>query len=158
MTVLQLTAINWFRMVWSDDATGEVWGWDVNHALEIAATKTPEPISVARVAYLTEVCEVNREYARSSAVDVTRPLLFVLVADRETASPEVKASGFPEAALIDGVHRLYKAVHLGLTTLPAVFLEPDEERRVRLSREAVRRLLEQERGLERLIKGARRRQ
>ncbi len=147
MTVLRLTAINWFQLTWVDDPTGEVWGWDVDRALEIAATKTPEPISVRQIAYLTEVYEVDREYALSSRVDVTKPLLIVLVAGRETASPEVKATGFPEAALIDGVHRLYKAVQLGLETLPAVFLEPDEEHLVRLPRQTVRRLLEEQTAL-----------
>jgi hypothetical protein len=120
----------------------------VDRALEIAARKTPEPISVQQIAYFAQIYEVDREYALSSAVDVSKPLLIVLVAGRETASPEVKATGFPEATLIDGVHRLYKAVQLGLETLPAVFLEPDEERLVRLPRQTVRRLLEERAALE----------
>jgi hypothetical protein len=154
VTALRLTLINWFQLTWADDPTHEGWGWDVDAALEIAARKTPTPIRVARIAHFTDAYEVNREYALSDAVDLTRPLLFVLVLGRTTASDEVKALGFPEAALIDGVHRLSKAAHLGLETLPAVFLEPDEERRVRLPHETVQRLLEELEALERFVQAS----
>ena len=95
-------------------------------------------------------------YALSDHVDVNKPVLFVLLAGRDTARAEVKATGLPEAVLIDGVHRLTRAIHLGLETLPAKFLEPDEEARVRLTPAWLARLQRERTQLETVANGLRR--
>jgi hypothetical protein len=132
-TLLPITMINWFEMHFSDDPTKTLWGWNVDLALEIAAGKPLESVAVTNIKHFAETYEVDLMYALSDRVDLNKPLLFVLLAGRDTARAEVKAIGLPEAVLIDGVHRLTKAIHLGLEVLPAKFLEQDEEPRARLT-------------------------
>ena len=131
--LLSITMINWFEMHFADDPTQTVWGWNVDLALEIAASKPLESVAVADIKHFAETYEVDLGYALSDRVDLNKPLLFVLLAGRDTARAEVKATGLPEAVLIDGVHRLTKAIHLGLEVLPAKFLEQDEEPQARLT-------------------------
>jgi hypothetical protein len=88
-------------------------------------------VAVADIRHLAETYEVDLGYALSDHPDVNKPVVFVLLTGRDTARAEVKATGLPEAVLIDGVHRLTRAIHLGLETLPAKFLESDGEARVR---------------------------
>ena len=149
--VLPITALNWFEMTFSDDPGGTVWGWNVDAGLEIVCGKPVELVSVAEVKHFAETYNVDLEYALSDSVDVSRPLLFVLLAGRVSARAEVKAIGLPEAVLIDGVHRLTKAIHLGLTTLPARFLEPNEEPLARLSLAVLERLRWERQQLEEVI-------
>jgi hypothetical protein len=139
-TLLSITMINWFEMHFSDDPTKTAWGWNVDLALEIAASKPLESVAVANIKHFAETYEVDVHYALSDRVDLNKPLLFVLLAGRDTARAEVRATGLPEAVLIDGVHRLTKAIHLGLEVLPAKFLEQSEEPRARLTAAMLTRL------------------
>ena len=52
--LLSITMINWFEMHFADDPTQTVWGWNVDLALEIAASKPLESVSVANIKHFAE--------------------------------------------------------------------------------------------------------
>ena len=68
---------------------------------------------------------VNREHAMSDKVDLSVPLLAVMVG-------KGKSRGM---FIIDGWHRVYKAYRQGVESLPAIVLLAAEERACRLSGE-----------------------
>ncbi len=67
---------------------------------------------------------IDPETVLSNLIDLTRPPLVALIAadGRER----------PYAALIDGLHRLFKAAWRGISQLPAYVLTPDEVRLCRI--------------------------
>jgi hypothetical protein len=67
---------------------------------------------------------VDTKTVLADQVDLERPLLIALIATdgRER----------PRAALIDGLHRLFKAAWKGIAERPAYVLTPDEERLCRI--------------------------
>jgi hypothetical protein len=67
---------------------------------------------------------VDTKTVLSDQVDLARPLLIALIA--------AQGRERPYAALIDGLHRLFKAAWRGIPQLPAYVLTPDEERLCRI--------------------------
>ncbi|GAA4314670.1 hypothetical protein ACFQY7_36045 [Actinomadura luteofluorescens] len=87
------------------------WAWDVALAARAA---TRYPVTHARVSEIGALIRVDQDHAET--VDLSHPLL--AVPPSEVGTPIV----------IDGWHRLHKARQTGVTELPVVFLNADDER------------------------------
>jgi hypothetical protein len=118
--------------------------WDIVRALYLIhkQPREPRPIDVAMFArnygfFFVEggaqddnppevngFFSIDTKTVLSDLVDLTRPLLIALIA--------AEGRERPYAALIDGLHRLFKAAWRGKPQLPAYVLTPDEERSCRI--------------------------
>jgi len=67
---------------------------------------------------------IDTKTVLSNRVDLARPLLIALIA--------AEGREKPYAAIIDGLHRLFKAAWRGTPELPAYVLTPEEERLCRI--------------------------
>jgi hypothetical protein len=117
------------------------WAWDVTQALERVAGRPPTE-SVAVEAWARQLLppledptrlsvmgvRIDHEYALGPDIDLSKPLLAVTLEVWDDATQSVQAY----TMLIDGHHRLFRAWHDGVATLPLVRLDEKEERRVRL--------------------------
>lgn len=67
---------------------------------------------------------VDTAWCLTNDVDLTRPVLVV--------TRTLPNGGATVTLMIDGYHRLYRAWHDGVETLPAIMLTPEQERQARL--------------------------
>jgi hypothetical protein len=92
--------------------------WDVTHAGRIVAGREPTPVEVADWAEQLPSVGINDDHWPTA--DLAKPLIVIpdpAVADR--------------LQLIDGWHRVRRAVAEGIVVLPAHVLSHDEERAIR---------------------------
>ncbi|GAA4242428.1 hypothetical protein GCM10022254_75410 [Actinomadura meridiana] len=101
------------------------WAWDVAAAAR-AATRYPiTQTNVSDISALCALIRIDAQYAET--VDLSRPLLAVPLPDVGTP------------IVIDGWHRIYKARQTGVTELPVIFLNTDDERACRLMGGGIKR-------------------
>jgi hypothetical protein len=118
--------------------------WDIVRALYLIhkRPREPQPIDVAMFAknygfFFAEggaqvgdspeesgFFSIDTKTVLSDQVDLARPLLIALIS--------AEGRERPYAALIDGLHRLFKAAWRGIPEFPAYVLTPDEERLCRI--------------------------
>lgn len=67
---------------------------------------------------------VDTDWCLANDLDLTRPVLVV--------TRDLPNGGEAVTLMIDGYHRLYRAWHDGVETLPAILLTADQEREVRI--------------------------
>ncbi|MGI5206176.1 hypothetical protein ACQEU6_31970 [Spirillospora sp. CA-108201] len=101
------------------------WAWDVALAARAATRYSVTHARVSEIGALSALIRVDQDHAET--VDLSHPLLAVPL-------PEV---GTP--IVIDGWHRLHKARQTGVTELPVVFLNADDERACRIMGGSVKR-------------------
>ncbi|WP_188186951.1 hypothetical protein [Nonomuraea sp. SYSU D8015] len=98
--------------------------WDITAALELVEGRQPNRrINVDDVADLLRLVSIDENYA--ATVDLTKPILLAPLPDPRTGKPDREMP-------IDGWHRIARALHERVTTLPAIALTPEEERKVRI--------------------------
>lgn len=114
--------------------------WDVAKAWALVAEQTatdtinvenfaramfgaPSPEAMADKTRIYFGVGVDAAWCIENDLDLTRP---VLVVSRPLSDGE------PITIPIDGYHRLYKAWHDGIESLPAILLTADQERKVRI--------------------------
>jgi hypothetical protein len=93
--------------------------WDVTHAQQIAAdlpvgSFDPQP-------WFGWLGAIGLDEAHIPVVDLTRPIIAVRIREADGA-----------VMIIDGWHRLARAQRDGVTELPAVLLDEDQEYEVRI--------------------------
>ncbi|GAA2406180.1 hypothetical protein GCM10010191_12700 [Actinomadura vinacea] len=105
------------------DATGQMfvflgWAWDVDKAARLAARHPVMRADITRLGWARPVINVDPVHA--ATVDLSRPLLAVPV---------------PNAAVplvIDGYHRIHRAITERVTELPVILLDAADERACRI--------------------------
>ncbi|MEU5993850.1 hypothetical protein ABZ806_33175 [Spirillospora sp. NPDC047418] len=101
------------------------WAWDVARAARAATRYPVSHANVSDIGALGALIRIDHEYAER--VDLSRPLLAVPL-------PEVRTP-----IVIDGWHRIHKARQTGVTDLPVIFLDADDERACRLMGGGIKR-------------------
>jgi len=97
------------------------WAWDVDLATRLARR---HPIRPAAIRTLTGVMGLIRiDPAHAAGADLAKPLLMV---------PLPCAPPPANLLVIDGWHRIHRALELGMTELPGIFLDPGDERTCRI--------------------------
>ena len=93
------------------------WAWDVTEGHRRAADYTIHQADITALAGLAALVGVNDAYL--DQVDLTRPILIAPI---------------PEAGnmVIDGWHRVHRALREGLTHLPARLLTEADEQHIRI--------------------------
>ncbi|RBQ15333.1 hypothetical protein DP939_36445 [Spongiactinospora rosea] len=95
------------------------WRWNITAAKGFAAGRTPKgTLAPAEWAALLSLITIDPDHAAN--VDLSEPVIAVPVPD----------AGGP--LVIDGWHRIYKALTTGTDRLPAILLTPEEERICRI--------------------------
>ncbi|MFG2091590.1 hypothetical protein [Spirillospora sp. NPDC048824] len=94
------------------------WAWDVAVAARAATRHPVKRANVSDICALGALIRIDHDHAET--VDLSHPLLAVPL-------PEVRAP-----IVIDGWHRIHKARQTGVTELPIIFLNADDERACRL--------------------------
>ena len=111
------------------DSDGWQYHWNVTRAIALAEREgTPFCFYPAQVGLTTEVVQasypdIDPDYALTT--DLSNPLILTLFR-RHLA----RADERPQVQLLDGWHRLYKALTLGVTMLPANLLTEEQGRQV----------------------------
>jgi hypothetical protein len=93
------------------------WAWDVTEAHRRAADYPTHQVDVTVLAGVATLIRVNAAYL--DQVDLSRPILIAPV-------PEVGS------LVIDGWHRVHRALRDGLTHLPARVLTEADEQHIRI--------------------------
>jgi hypothetical protein len=100
------------------DATGTQWHWNASAGMRLTEQSPRTPLEFwpsehgIDLAHLRErYTDLDEEYART--VDLSKPILFVPFHDGTSV-------------LIDGWHRLYRAISEGVNWLPCYELTPEE--------------------------------
>ncbi|MFB4284996.1 hypothetical protein ACBJ59_57700 [Nonomuraea sp. MTCD27] len=94
------------------------WSWDITAAKKLTQGRAPEGVIVTEWwAAMLNLVAIDAEHA--AQVDLSEPLI----------AATVPTGGI---LIIDGWHRLCKAVTIGLPELPAVVLTAEEERACRI--------------------------
>ncbi|NRQ38433.1 ParB N-terminal domain-containing protein [Nonomuraea sp. NN258] len=89
------------------------WRWDITTAKKLTRDRTPEGrIEPGEWAGMLQLVAINREHA--AQVDLSEPLIVATVPNGGML-------------IIDGWHRLYKALNAGIPELLAVVLTAEEE-------------------------------
>lgn len=102
---------------YGEDGEYAKYGWDIAAAMKLVVGREPDQTDVARwVALLPTVC-INEAHWPSA--NLSQPLIIVPMPDSE---------GY---MVIDGWHRVRRALAEGITSLPAHILSPEEEDSVR---------------------------
>jgi hypothetical protein len=94
------------------------WAWDVDAATRLAARHPIQHADIERLAWARAVIQIDPDHA--ATVDLSRPLLAVPVPATDTP------------LVIDGYHRIHRALTTGIRTLPVVLLDAADERACRL--------------------------
>ncbi|MEO3827357.1 hypothetical protein [Actinomadura sp. B10D3] len=94
------------------------WAWDIDLATQLAACHPTVPGDLQRLAWARAVIQVDPDHARTA--DLTRPLLAVPVPNPSTP------------LVIDGWHRIHRALSVGIAELPVVVLSEADERACRI--------------------------
>jgi hypothetical protein len=93
------------------------WTWDISQAHRRAAGYPIQQVDIAGLAGFASLIHVNP--ARVDEVDLTAPILIAPV-------PELGN------LVIDGWHRVHRALRDGHTVLPARMLTPADEKQIRI--------------------------
>jgi hypothetical protein len=94
------------------------WAWDITAGLALVADQQPVPTDITVVRGIASLIRINP--AQVARADLTRPLL---------VAPILGAGLF----IIDGWHRVHRALQTDVSHLPARLLTEDDERAIRLS-------------------------
>jgi hypothetical protein len=94
------------------------WAWDIDLATQLAACHPVVPGDLRRLAWARAVIQVDPAHARTA--NLTRPLLAVPIPDARTP------------LVIDGWHRIHRALSAGIAELPVVVLNDADERACRI--------------------------
>ncbi|MGI8335240.1 hypothetical protein ACRYCC_35270 [Actinomadura scrupuli] len=97
------------------------WAWDIDTATRLAKAYPVGTAEVRPLAGLLSLIRIAPEHA--ATVDLTRPLLVVPL-------PNIPAPG--NRLVIDGWHRIHRALSEGVDRLPAILLDASDERACRL--------------------------
>ena len=97
------------------------WAWDIDTAARLAKRHPVQPAEVRPLARLMGLVRIDTDHAATA--DLSRPLLVVPL-------PNVPAPGY--RLVIDGWHRIHRALTDGIDRLPAVLLDASDERACRL--------------------------
>lgn len=105
-----------------------VHGWDVEKAKTFVPDEVEDTIDPREVESMVNSIlgvSVDEEYAMSDAVDLTEPVIIGWF-DVEDDDGEL----IRQHLVIDGWHRVYRALEEGVETLPAYMLTPEEHAEV----------------------------
>lgn len=94
------------------------WAWDIDTATRLAARHPVTEADVDRLAWARPVIQINPDHA--ATVDLSRPLLAVPIPNAQTP------------LVIDGYHRIHRALTIGVRTLPVIVLDEHDERACRI--------------------------
>ncbi|MFC4912963.1 hypothetical protein [Actinomadura gamaensis] len=94
------------------------WAWDVDAAARLAARYPVRDADIRPLAWARAVIAVDPGHAATT--DLTRPLLAVTLPHTDTP------------LVIDGWHRIHRALNSGVHRLPVVILNQTDERACRL--------------------------
>ncbi|TMQ80269.1 hypothetical protein ETD83_41820 [Actinomadura soli] len=94
------------------------WAWDIDTATRLAARHQSQRADIRPLAWARAVIRINPDHA--ATVDLARPLLTVPIPDADTP------------LVIDGWHRIHRALTTGIHRLPAIHLDADDERACRI--------------------------
>ena len=95
--------------------------WDIDKAWELIGAREPNSsVIVEQTKGYFGLITVDREFAMT--VDLSRPLVMILL----------KTEGAEGCFVIDGWHRLFRAVQENVGELPAHLLSEDEEQLIQL--------------------------
>ncbi|WP_147267881.1 ParB N-terminal domain-containing protein [Spongiactinospora rosea] len=97
------------------------WAWDVALASRLARRHPIRPAAIRTLTGVMGLIRVDPDHA--ATVDIAKPLLIVPL-------PYAPPPG--NRLVIDGWHRIHRALDLGLEELPAIFLDLTDERACRL--------------------------
>lgn len=97
------------------------WAWDVDLATRLARRHPVRPAAIRTLTGVMDLIRIDPDHA--ATVDLTKPLLVVLL-------PCAPPPG--NRLVIDGWHRIHRALDLGMEELPTVLLDPADERTCRL--------------------------
>lgn len=96
--------------------------WNVDQAWRLAAGRPPGTrLPVAQLRSYLGAMAIDEKHALSKATDLAQPLLAVRIA------------GLEGVFVIDGWHRVFKALARGVPDLPTVVLNETEEQLVRIA-------------------------
>jgi hypothetical protein len=98
--------------------------WDIDKAKAIIDRKPRQPkmVQIGKLAYLRSMIHVDKEYAATIDLERADPLIAVPVKSKEGTY----------YMIIDGWHRIERAVQLDVPELPAYLLTMNEARRIEL--------------------------
>lgn len=94
------------------------WAWDIDLATQLAACHPAVPGDLRYLSWARTVIQIDHDHARTA--DLTRPLLAVPIPSARTP------------LVIDGWHRIHRAMSIGITELPVVVLSDADERACRI--------------------------
>ncbi|WP_395107468.1 hypothetical protein [Actinomadura sp. SCN-SB] len=94
------------------------WAWDVDAATRLAARHPVVWRDVARMGWARHVVHIDRDHA--ARVTLSRPLIAVPVPKAEVP------------LVIDGYHRIHRAITLKIPRLPVIVLDAADERACRI--------------------------
>jgi hypothetical protein len=92
--------------------------FDIDAAIELCKDKEPEEAGIESVFSMFALIAIDKKYAESDEVDLTKPIIVAKITTLKDTSEEK-----PMMIPIDGWHRLWKAHKKGVTTLPVFVLE-----------------------------------
>jgi hypothetical protein len=94
------------------------WAWDINTATRLPAAYPVQQTDLKSLAWARHIIKIDTSHAAEA--DLTRPLLAVPIPDVQTP------------LVIDGWHRIHRALESGIDELPAVLLSAQDERACRI--------------------------
>ncbi|MFI0354227.1 hypothetical protein [Actinomadura sp. 9N407] len=94
------------------------WAWDIDTAARLATRHPVTRADIRPLAWARAVIQIDRDHAATA--DLSRPLLAVPVPNAQTP------------LVIDGWHRIHRALTAGIHTLPVVLLDEGDERACRV--------------------------
>ncbi|GAA2456144.1 hypothetical protein GCM10010191_89340 [Actinomadura vinacea] len=94
------------------------WAWDIDTAARLAVRHPVTRPDIRPLAWARTVIQIDPDHAATA--DLSRPLLAVPVPNTQTP------------LVIDGYHRIHRALNAGIHRLPVVLLDEDDERACRI--------------------------
>ncbi|MFI0410611.1 hypothetical protein [Actinomadura sp. 3N508] len=94
------------------------WAWNIDTATRLATRHRARRVDIRPLAWARAVIGIDPDHA--ATVDLARPLLTVTIPG--TCTPLV----------IDGWHRVHRALATGIHQLPVIHLDADDERACRV--------------------------
>lgn len=94
------------------------WAWDIDTASRLAVRHRPQPVDIGPLAWARPVIQIDPDHA--ATVDLSRPLLTVPIPNTDTP------------LVIDGWHRIHRALITGIHELPVIRLDAGDERACRI--------------------------
>jgi hypothetical protein len=94
------------------------WAWDIDLAAQLATRHPTVPGDLQTLGWARAVIRIDPTHARTA--ELTRPLLAVPIPNARTP------------LVIDGWHRLHRAMSEGIAELPVIVLDETDERACRI--------------------------